>query len=92
MKRLNALKDIEWTRGDHFIFEDKDHSWLLDNLTSNRPGYHGCEINIPETVIFENGDMKRIVKTTDDGFFTQIRGFLSISSPMAPTEINNHLA
>ena len=42
MNRLNGLKDLEWTRGDHFHFEDKDHTWLIDNLTSSVPGYHGC--------------------------------------------------
>ena len=69
MERLKQLQGMEWTQGDYFKFEEHNYNWLLEKLaTPSVARYHGCEINIPETLIFEGGNMKKIVKTTDNGF------------------------
>lgn len=36
-----------------FVFEERNFNWLMENLLSKNDQILGCEINIPETVLFE---------------------------------------
>ena len=64
---------------------------MLEKLASPKGNYYGCEINIPETVLFEAGNMKKIIKTMDDGFVTTIKGPMIIEGPEDIMTIRKHL-
>lgn len=64
---------------------------MLEKLASPKGNYYGCEINIPETVLFEAGNMKKIIKTMEDGFVTTIKGPMIIEGPEDIMTIRKHL-
>ena len=60
-------------------------------MANPKGNYHGCEINIAETVLFEGGNMKKIIKTTEDGFVTTIKGPMVIEGPEDIMTVRKHL-
>ena len=71
-EKIDYLRDLKNKKGfvakpkDDFIFLEKDINWLMEKLIppfgKKRP-----EINIPETVVFENGKPKFFIKNDQDG-------------------------
>jgi hypothetical protein len=58
---------------EEFVFEQQSSNWLLEHLLSRNEQFTGCEVNIPETVTFENGTPKVYLKTNEsDNCVTQI--------------------
>ena len=79
MERIKDLKSRIYTNGDHFTFETKDFSWLLEKLTGQSDNrYYGCELNIPETVLFKDGKPLKIIRTESNGFVTTIKSAISL--------------
>jgi hypothetical protein len=63
-----------------------DFNWLLEKLTGqidNR--YWGCEVNVPETVMFKDGRPSKVIRTESNGFVTTVKTQLTLS------ELKKHL-
>ena len=66
IKRLKKYESMPWTKGDHFKFEEHDYSWLLEKVAGGTTSkYHGCQIFIPETVLFSDGKPEKVIKLDD---------------------------
>ena len=78
MKRLQEYEKMPWTKGDYFRFREHDYNWFLDKIAGNRTSkYNGCQVFIPETVIFSDGKPEKVIKTDDNGFVTTIKGSMN---------------
>ncbi len=55
-----------------YVFQQKDFNWLMDHLKPPVESIQGCEINIPETVLFEGGKPKAFLRTERDGCISHI--------------------
>jgi len=55
-----------------YEFEKRTFNWLMEKLQSDNERILGCEINIPDTVILDNGAPKQYLKTEKNGCITQI--------------------
>ena len=90
MKEIQRIKDtnsVKFKKGDHFVYEIKDYSWLIQKLAgTNDSTYLGCPIHIPETVLFKKGKAIKVLKTTpEDHCVNQTRGAMDI------TNVRKHL-
>jgi hypothetical protein len=58
----------------------KDFSWLLEKLTGQMDNkFYGCELNVPETVLFRDGKPLKIIRTEPNGFVSTIKGSMPLS-------------
>lgn len=68
LKKLNKAKI---TPKDDTVFVERSFNWLMEKLVSPSEQIQGCEINIPDTVLFEQGKPKIFIKNEKEGFVTQ---------------------
>ena len=79
IKRLDEYAKMDWDQGDYFKFEEHDYNWFLEQITSNKDSkYVGCQVFIPETVIFLDGKVEKIIKTDANGHVTTTRGTMGL--------------
>lgn len=80
--KIDYLRDLKKRKGsllqpkDEFIFDEKSYSWLMEQLipsgNKKKAQIADSGINIPETVVFENGKPKFFLKNDKDGKIVQI--------------------
>ena len=76
MDRIKQINAIEFSKGDHYEYEEQDYAWLIQKLAATPDSaFYGCPINVPETVLFINSKPAKVIKTTrEDNQVNQIRG------------------
>ena len=57
----NLIKPVE-----RYVYMPRENQWLLSNLLPPSENVLGCEVNIPEQVLVENGKPKFFIKTDKD--------------------------
>ena len=66
-EKIDYLRDLRKKKGfvaekkEDYIFLEKDLNWLMEKLVPVQ-GKKRAEVNIPETVVFENGKPKFFIK------------------------------
>ena len=68
LKKLNKSKIAP---KDDLVFVEQSFNWLMEKLVSPSEQILGCEVNIPETVLFEDGKPKMFLKNEKDGCVSQ---------------------
>jgi hypothetical protein len=68
LKKLNKKTKPK----DDLVFVEKSFNWLMENLLSHNVKILGCEINIPEMVLLEQGRPKYFLKNEEDGCITHV--------------------
>ena len=63
---------MEYVKGDHFKFEEQDLNWILQKLAPDN-GTSGCQINFPETILFSQNKVQKVIKQLDDGCLSVVR-------------------
>lgn len=48
---------------ERLVFVKRDNAWLMNNLLSPFDHVLGCELNIPDQILLENGKPKLFLKT-----------------------------
>ena len=86
MAKIRAYEEMEWTTGDFFKFEQHDFNWFMDKMAGGRDSnYKGCQVLIPETVLFKDGKAEKVIRIDDEGCLKQIKG------PMDRDQVQKHL-
>ena len=73
--KIDYLRDLR-NRDGHgmqreFLYSEKSFNWLLKHLMSPNNRLSGCELNIPDIAIFENGKPKHFLQTEKDGCISE---------------------
>ena len=74
--KIDYLRDLR-NRDGHgmpreFLYSEKSFNWLLKHLMSPNNRLSGCELNIPDIAIFENGKPKHFLQTAEkDGCISE---------------------
>ena len=76
--KIDYLRDLKKGKGDiikpkeQFVFLTKPFNWLMEKLVSPSERISGCEVNIPDMVLFENGKPKMFLRNERDGCIAHI--------------------
>lgn len=69
MRKLNKAKIAP---RDDLVFVERSFNWLMEKLLSPSEQLLGCEVNIPDMVLFEQGKPKCFLKNEKDGCVAQV--------------------
>lgn len=69
--KVFAVKKEDW------VFTRRNYNWLMMNLMSNSDLIKGCEVQIPEQVLYVGGAPRYFLKNDKEGCVTQAKKILS---------------
>lgn len=69
--KIDYLRDLKNKDGHgkerEFLYTEKNFNWLMKHLMPPNSRLSGCELNIPDIALFENGKPKHFLQTDKDG-------------------------
>lgn len=75
LAELRSKNKVFAKQKEDWVFTRRSFNWLMTNLMSNSDLIKGCEVQIPEQVLYQGGVPRYFLKNDKEGCITQSKKF-----------------